>query len=135
MTLIEVVVALAITGVTVAGVVSGYIYCTTATTKDALYMAANSRATERLEEVRAAVWNIGIYPNIDQLMSNNFPPVTVTLNKDGTGSDVTTATITTTILPISDTPPLRRIRVDCVWLFQGKETITNTIETCRAPTQ
>jgi type II secretory pathway pseudopilin PulG len=135
MTLVEVVVALAITGVTVAGVVSGYIYCTTATAKDALYMAANSRASERMEEIRAAVWNTSVYPNVDQLTTNNFPDTTNTLNKDGTGSDVTPATIKTTISQISDTPPLRRVRVDCIWVFKGTETITNTIETCRAPNQ
>ncbi len=43
MTLVEVVVALAITGLTIAGIVTGYIYCSTATIKDALYMAANAR--------------------------------------------------------------------------------------------
>ena len=132
MTLVEVVVALAITGVTVAGVVSGYIYCSTATAKDALYMAANSRASERMEEVRAAIWNTGPYP-VDQLTTNNFPDTTNTLNKDGAGPDVTSGTIKTTISQISDTPPLRRIRVDCIWVFNGTETVTNTIETCRAP--
>ena len=33
MTLVEVVIALAITGLTVAGIVAGYIYCMTATVK------------------------------------------------------------------------------------------------------
>jgi hypothetical protein len=135
MTLVEVIVALAITGVTVAGVVSGYIFCTTATIKDSLYLAANSRASERMEEVRAAAWNTSIYPNVDQLTVTNFPDQTVTLNKDGTGSDVVTATIKTDITQISSAPPLRRIRVDCIWLFKGTELVTNSIETCRAPDQ
>ncbi|MDR3458831.1 MAG: hypothetical protein P4N60_15385 [Verrucomicrobiae bacterium] len=135
MTLVEVVIALAITVLTIAGIVNGYIYCMAATTKEGLYMAANDRALERLEQARAAVWDTASYPAVDQLVPANFSNVVVNLDKNGTGSEVTTATVITTIAPISDTPPLRRIRVDCVWLFRGTEAVTNSIETCRAPDQ
>jgi hypothetical protein len=134
MTLVEVVMALAITVMTIAGIVEGYIYCTTATVKEGLYMEANGRALERMEEARAAVWDTASYPAVDQLVATNFPDTVVTLDKNSTGTEVT-ATVKTTIAPISETPPLRRIRVDCVWVFRGTETITTTIETCRAPNQ
>src|SRR5450756_1446212 len=93
MTLVEVMMALAITVLTIAGIVNGYIYCNTATAKEALYMAANGQALERMEEARAAKWDTAVYPPVDQLVTNNFPDEVVALDKNGTGTDVTTATI------------------------------------------
>ncbi len=132
MTLIEVVIALALTGLTVAGIVSGYIYCSTSTVKDSLYMAANARAMERLEETRTAQWDPA--GGVDQLVASNFPDEpNVTLDMSPSSSAITTATLTTTISNISLMPPLREIHVDCIWLFRGVEPVTNSIETCRAP--
>lgn len=132
MTLAEVVVALAITGLMVAGIVRGYIYCSTNTAKDALYMAANARVMERLEAIRSAQWDPSSYPAIDQLVATNFPDVVITLEKLK-GSATVTATLKTDISLISSNPPLKRIRVDCIWQFQGADWVTNTTETCRSP--
>jgi prepilin-type N-terminal cleavage/methylation domain-containing protein len=141
MTLIEVVIALALAGLMVAGLVTGYIFCSTSTVKDSLYMAANARAMERIEETRSAVWDISSYPVVDQLVATNFPDETnVILDLVGSGSATNLATITTDIsqiLPSAASPssaPVRRIHVDCIWQFKG-ELITNSIETCRAPDQ
>ena len=135
MTLVEVVVALAITGLTVGGIVTGYIYCTNASVKDSIYMAANGQVMERIEEARSARWDTSSYPVVDQLVATNFPDKTVALQTTGTGLPTISATIKTEISDLSLTPPVRRIRVDCIWLFKGVEPITNTIETCRAPDQ
>ena len=97
MTLVEVMMALVITGLTVGGIVEGYIYCMTATTKDALYNAANARAQERMEEVRSAIWNTG-YPPVDQLVATNFPPLVVNLDKSGPDPALVMATVKTTIV-------------------------------------
>lgn len=133
MTLPEVMVALAITGITIAGTVTGYIYCNTANSKDSLYMAANGLAMQRMEEARAAVWNTSASPIIDQLTNTFFPDKVIPLDKASDGDSVVMATVKTDIKPISDNPPLRRVRVDCIWLFKGSEVVTNSIETCRAP--
>lgn len=135
MTLVEVVIALALTGLTVGGVVAGYIYCTTAAIKAELVQAANARAMQRLEETRSAQWDASVWPTLDQLVATNFPDEVVSLDLPGTNSAGTTATIQTTISQISLTPPIRGIRVDCIWQFRGVELITNTIETIRAPDQ
>jgi hypothetical protein len=135
MTLVEVVIALAITGVTVGGIVTGYIYCNTVNTKDALYTAANGRAQQRVEEVRAARWDTSSFPEVDQLQNTNFPDETVTLDKLDTDPTSISATLKTDISLISTSPPLKRIHVDCIWIFQGVEKITNSLETCRAPDQ
>ena len=135
MTLVEVAVALAITGLMVAGIVTGYIFCTTSTVKDSLYMAGNARAMERLEETRSAIWAPYRGDPEDDLVATNFPDKVVTLDLSGSGSDTTSATLKTEITQISLSPPVRRIRVDCIWQFRGVELITNTIETIRAPDQ
>jgi prepilin-type N-terminal cleavage/methylation domain-containing protein len=135
MTLAEVVVAMSITGLAVAGIVTGYVYCTTSAEKAGLNLVANARAMERLEETRSVKWDTASSPPVDLLIATNFPSKNVTLDLSGSGVGVVTATLNTSITQISTTPPLRRIRVDCIWKFKGAETITNTIETCRAPDQ
>ena len=119
----------------VAGIVTGYIFCTTSTVKDSLYMAGNARAMERLEETRSAIWAPFRGDPEDDLVATNFPDKVVTLDLSGSGSDTTSATLKTDISQISLSPPVRRIRVDCIWQFRGVELITNTIETIRAPDQ
>jgi type II secretory pathway pseudopilin PulG len=134
MTLMEVVVALAITGLAVGGIVGGYAFCTTSAEKAALSLAANARAMERIEETRSAKWDLSTWPTVDQLVATNFPDKTVTLDLSGSGVGVTTATIQTEITQILTNPPLKRIRASCIWTFKGVR-VTNTIETCRAPDQ
>ena len=133
LTLVEVTIALAITAVTIGGIVTGYNYSLTTSVKDSLYMAANARAMERLEQVRGAIWNVAAFPQQDFLTTNNFPDEVVVLDQFATTSNVITATLKTQIAPISDNPPIRRIHVDCIWQFQGVQWITNSIESDRAP--
>ena len=83
MTLVEVVIALAITTLTLAGIVEGYIYCTTATVKAELVEAASARAMERLEETRSAQWDTASWPVVDQLVATNFPDEVVSLDMPG----------------------------------------------------
>ena len=135
MTLVEVVVALGLSGLTVAAIVSGYVFSTTLAEKSALSLAASARAMERIEETRSATWDTSSWPQVDQLVATNFPDKTVTLDLSGTGTGITYATNFTQISQISTDPPLKRIRVDCVWLFNGSLMVTNTIETCRSPNQ
>ena len=136
MTLAEVVVALGIAGLTVASLVGGYITSTVATEKASLSLAANTRALERLEDTHAATWNISTWPVVDELLSTNFPTKLVILDLSGQGAGITYGTNYTTITQVSLAPPLRRVRVDCVWRFQNRQSstlCTNTVETLRGP--
>jgi type II secretory pathway pseudopilin PulG len=133
MTLVEVVVALVVTGLAVGGIVNGYTYCTNSAQKSALALAANARAMERLEEVRSARWDVSSWPAVDFLLTTNFPSKTVVLDLSGAGAVVIPATLTTEISQISTTPPLKRVRVNCIWAFRKGPPITNSVETCRAP--
>ena len=134
MTLVEVVMALAITSMMIGGLVSGYLSCTQAAVKAELFQAANSKALERLEQTRSAIWAPNRAQPVDQLVSTNFPDESVSLNTPGTTGG-TMATIQTTIVTISSTPPIRSVHVDCVWQFQSGGWITNSVETIRAADQ
>jgi type II secretory pathway pseudopilin PulG len=135
MTLVEVLFSLVITVLIVAGIVNGYIYCTTAAIKAELAQAANAKAMQRLEEARSATWNTSSSLVEDQLVAENFTNEVVTLDMPGTNTVGTLATIITTIAQISLPSPMRTIHVDCIWQFRGGEWVTNSIETIRAADQ
>lgn len=126
---------MAITGMAVGGIVNGYHYCTNSAQKAALSLAANALAMERIEETRSVTWAPDRSPAVDQLVAINFTNKTVTLDLSGSGAVVIPAIIQTEISQVSVNPPLKRIRVACIWQYQGVEWITNIIETCRAPVQ
>jgi Tfp pilus assembly protein PilV len=134
-TLVEVLVAFVVSGLALAGMVSGYILANTSAEKFALSLAANAQASQVMEQMRSATWDISSYPVIDELTASNFPSQVVTLELSGNGTNVIYATNFPQISTISTSPPLRRIRVDTVWNYRGLQVWTNTIETCRAPNQ
>jgi hypothetical protein len=135
MTLVEVTTALAIAGLAILGIINGYHFCAQASQKSALMVAANAVALQRMEQVRSATWDTAAWPPEDQLFATNFPEREVTLDLSGDGRITKSATVYTQISQISTNPPLKRIRVDCVWQYKGSRLLTNTIETCRAPKQ
>jgi prepilin-type N-terminal cleavage/methylation domain-containing protein len=136
MTLAEVVVAMAIASLTVLGLIGGYTYSSVGAEKAGLSLAANTRALERLEDTHAAIWNVSTWPVVDELAATNFPVKQVTLDLSGKGAGITYGTNYTTITQVSVAPPLRRVRVDCVWQFRAGQIsslLTNTVETLRGP--
>jgi type II secretory pathway pseudopilin PulG len=135
LTLVEVIVALAISSLAVAGIINGYLFTITSAQRSALSLIANARAMERIEETRSAKWDTSSWPPVDQLVSTNFPDQVITLDLDGSGTNALYATNVTQIIGVSTNPPLRRVRVDCIWAFKGKQLMTNTVETCRAADQ
>jgi prepilin-type N-terminal cleavage/methylation domain-containing protein len=135
MTLVEVIVALAITGLTLSGMISGYVYCMSSTVKTELMQAAHAKALERLEQTRSAVWAPNRAVPQDDLVATNFPDLAVILDLPGASTNGTQATIRTTIASISSSPPTRSVHVDCIWNFRGGQWETNSVETIRAPDQ
>lgn len=135
MTLVEVVVALSVSLLSVSGIICGYLFSISSAEKSALYLAAGAKALGRIEQIRSAQWDTSSWPPVDQLYGTNFPDQVVTLDESGTGGGTVYATNYSQIWQISTNPPLKRVRVDCVWTFKGTQLITNTFETCRAPNQ
>ncbi len=133
MTLIEVVIALLISSIAVSCMVSGYVFSINSAERSALSLAAGNMAMERLEETRSARWDLLSYPNIDELTTNNFPLKIMKLDLAASGTNVTYATNFTSIYPISNDPPLRGIRVECVYVFNRTQLLTNIAQTARGP--
>lgn len=133
LTLVELLVAFFIAGLAVAGIVNGYVFSVKTAERFALSQAASAMASKRMEMLRGASWDPTGWPPVDQLQSSNFPTEVVTLDLSGAGTNQTPATNYATISDISTNPPLRRVRVDCVWPFYGGKLITNTIESIRCP--
>jgi len=135
MTLVEVLVALFVSGLATAGIVSGYIFANASAEKWALSSAANDQAVQMMEQMRGAQWDMSVVPVIDQLVASNFPSQVVTLEISGPGGRPVLATNFAQISSVSTNPPLRSLRVDTVWSFRGSRLVTNTLQTYRAPDQ
>jgi type II secretory pathway pseudopilin PulG len=135
LTLVEVVVALGISVLAVAGIVAGYLFGIGSAQRSVLSLAASAKALERLEEARSAKWDLSSWPAVDELVASNFPNEVIILSLADAGSTAVYATNFTQIAQISTDPPLKTVHVDCVWTFKGAQLLTNAMETCRAPDQ
>jgi len=135
MTLIEVAISLAIAGISVGGVVTGYVFSASQMEQSACSTAAEFMARQRVEQARSAKWDTLANPPVDEVVINNFPPLVSALDIPVVGNRLLYGTNTTTITIVSDDPPLKMIRVDCVWSFMSRGLFTNTITAYRSPDQ
>jgi hypothetical protein len=129
------VVSLALSAVTVSGIVAGFMQSLSESDRSGLSLAAQAQAVRGLEQTRAAKWDPLGFPAVDQVVSGNFPVRVEVLDVPMSGSNLTYGTNYTTITPVSDNPPLKLVRVDCVWSFMNRGVFTNTASTYRAPDQ
>jgi hypothetical protein len=134
-TLAEVVIASAIGALTIGSVIYGYVMSARRAEWSGYSLAANSLAMQGVEMARACKWDLLAAVPVDELVPANFPTRTNILDIPVAGTNVVWATNFTTIKSVSANPPLKMIRVDCVWRFQAKGPYTNTIVTYRAPDQ
>lgn len=132
-TLAEVVIALAIVAMTMGGIVYGYLMSAKRAEWAAYSLAAQSLAAQGVEQMRAAQWAPEAWPVIDQMPPTNFATVEP-LDVPVSGIAVL-ATNYHAITQVSASPPLRQLRVDCVWMFGTRGPYTNSVATFRAPDQ
>lgn len=135
MTLMETLVSMMIVAIVISATINGYILSTNRADWSSQSLAAHSLALQRLEQVRAATWNTSGETDVDEVTAANFPTVNSVLDLPVSGTNVITATIRTTITTISANPPLKMVRVDCVWPYRNRGLFTNTITTYRAAEQ
>ena len=131
----EVLVAIAITGLSLSGIIYGYVSSSTRAEWSAYSLAAHSLAMQRLEQTRACKWDLQAWPVVDELVLTNFPTQINILDIPISGSNVVYATNFTVIRDVSTNTPLKLIRVDCVWRFMSRGLFTNSIASYRAPDQ
>lgn len=129
----EVVMATALSSMTVGGILYGYVMSATRAEWSAYSLAGQSLALQKLEQTRACKWDLETWPVVDQLLSVTFPQEVNILDIPINSTNAVYATNFTTISTVSTNPPLKSIRVDCVWRFKTGKIFTNTITTYRGP--
>jgi len=134
-TLTEILISLAITSLTAGVMVSSYVLSARSADWIAHSAAADLCAQTRLEQTRVAKWDTQTSPTVDELVSNNFPAEVVALSLPLPGPNPVYATNLTTITVVSDNPPLKMVRVDCVWPYQNRGLFTNSSVTYRGADQ
>jgi hypothetical protein len=132
-TLVELVVTSALAAMMIGGSIYGYVISARRAEWSAYSLAAHSLTMQRIEQARAAKWDPAGFPPVDDL--TNTPPVVDILDIPISGTNIAYATSVSTIVTLSVNPPLKKIRVDCMWPFVGGGVFTNTVVTYRAPDQ
>ena len=149
-TLVEVLISIVILALVFAGIIYGYVQANRFAEWSSMSLAAQSLASQGMEQARAAQWNSQEWPlptnscPTDQLWVSNYVGATWTTTLTGSNyaMDIPStgapfyATNVITITTVQITPPLRMIRSDCIWKFPGTgKVFTNTDVTYRAPDQ
>jgi len=137
-TLIEVLVALIIIGLTFGVVINTYVRATDRAEWSAYSLAAQSVAQQGIEQVRAAKWDPQNFPAVDELGVTNFSQIEQ-LDIAASGTPVL-ATNYISVTTVSTSPQLRQLRADCVWMLISRQKaiagpFTNTAVTLRGPDQ
>ena len=114
LTLVETVVALAIAGIVIAATVGGFVSLLRTTESVSYSLGANALAVQGYEQTRAAKWDAIAFPNVDEVVGSNFPPMLYTIDRSRSGTNASFATNYTTITTLSTNPLLKIVRVDCV---------------------
>jgi type II secretory pathway pseudopilin PulG len=135
MTLMETLVSMMIVALVITATINGYILAANRAEWSSQSLAAHSLALQRLEQVRAATWNIASETDIDEVIAANFPATQAVMDLPVSGTNAIRATIFTTITTVSSNPPLKLVRVDCAWPSHRRGWFTNTLMTYRTPEQ
>src|SRR5437667_103831 len=137
-TLAEAMISIVVAAISIGGILYGFILFGQRAEWSTCSTAAQSMAMRRLEQTRAAKWDPLDYHltnGVDEVVPANFPVVITNLDIPLIGTNTVRATNTTTITLISANPPLKMVRVDCVWSVLSRGPFTNTVITYRAPDQ
>ncbi len=134
-TLAEVVIASALAAMSMSGIIYGYTQSAKFAEFTSYSLASQSMAMQRIEQCRACKWDPLGYPPIDELVASNFTAQVNILDMPISGSNAVYATNFTVITTLATNPPLKMIRVDCVWPFLGRGLFTNSTQTYRSPDQ
>jgi prepilin-type N-terminal cleavage/methylation domain-containing protein len=132
-TLAEVIIAIALSAMVLASLVSGYLTTARRAEWTAMSEAAQLKVVSRMEQVRAARWDPLAVPPVDMLVASNFPVLIEELFTPLGGTNVTLATNVVSIQTISANPPLKLIRVECHWRFLNNRLYTNRLMLYRQP--
>lgn len=136
--LIEVVIAISISTIVFATVIYAYVGANDRSEWSAYSFAAQSLASQAVEQTRTAQWVPENWPPIDDLGTTNYTRVEV-LDISLYGVPIL-ATNYVSVSTVTNSPNLRQLRSDCVWRFVSRYhgaagPFTNTAVTFRAADQ
>ena len=117
----------------ISGVMYGYVTAAKRAEWSAYSQAAEDIAIQRMEQTRSCAWTYG---GVDMVITNNFTnltQITNVLDVLSAGSNVVWATNFLSITTLSTNPPVKMIKVSCVWRFMNNKLFTNTVVTYRCP--
>jgi type II secretory pathway pseudopilin PulG len=134
-TLPEVLMATMIAAVSIGLLVQGYISALKRAEWSAYSLAAHSVAMQSVEQTRAAKWDLQAWPPIDELRATNWVVTTNVLDIPTCGTNWVYATNFVAVSDVTANPPLKLVRVECVWMFNSLGPFTNTVAVYRAPDQ
>jgi prepilin-type N-terminal cleavage/methylation domain-containing protein len=137
-TLVEVVIAVLISTIVFATVVYAYVGANDRSEWSAYSFAAQSLAHQAIEQTRTAKWDPQNYPAYDDLGLTNYTQVEI-LDVPLSGPPVL-ATNYVSISTVTNSPEIRQLRADCVWVlvtrYHGAAgPFTNTAVSFRASDQ
>ena len=149
-TLAEILVAFLLFGLSTSGLICGYVQANRLAIFSSMSLAAQSYASQGVEQARSAEWDSRMWPVTNgpgtgdelALFPSGQSPAGATnysetdfLDVPSSGAQISVVNYIS-VTNISVNPPLRQIRADCVWMFplDGK-LCTNTVVTQRAPDQ
>lgn len=134
-TLVEVLVATAILSLIIGATITGYVFSSKRVEWSAYSLAAQSLALQRLEQARACKWDLGAYPIVNnELQASNFPAQVLMLDVPMNSTNAILATNLTEVVDIqTNYPPIKLVRVRCLWPFVDGRTYTNTIASYLVP--
>lgn len=130
-TLIEVVICIAIAAISIAGIIWGYVLAANRAEWTLCSSAAQVMASRHLEQIKTARWD----SLADELPSPTNFVSEEPLDIPVTGTGVLIGTNTVDVSEVSADPPLRLLRVDCVWSLVSRGPFTNTAFALRSQDQ
>jgi type II secretory pathway pseudopilin PulG len=134
-TILEVVLAVAITALVFGGIVTSYVNTSRRAEWSGYSLAAQALAMQQLEQARSAKWDVLSTPVVDEL-TNIAPVSSAILDLPISGTNVVWATnyATVSTVAISTTPlvTVHMVQVSTVWPFRVK-LYTNRVSDYYAP--
>lgn len=133
-TLVEVVMSIAILALVMGGVIQGYIQTNRQAEWSYMSLAAQSSASQTVEQAMAAKWFVR-GTNITELTPPQQYTRTNSMVVPTTGQAIIVTNYVWVTVALTN-PQLRQIRADCAWQFPRTGIwYSNTVITCRAPIQ
>jgi len=124
---------MAIAALGIGGMVWGYVMSARRAEWSTCSVAAQVMSMRRLEQTRASKWDPFGYQRVDELVSSNFPTLTQPLDIPFIGTNRVLATNSVWISDLSVDPPIKVVRVQCVWSLMARGPFTNELITYRTP--